>query len=491
MSKGIRKWIDGPRVFFERLVVALFITDHDRTTRWVSRIWYAGLYLFGAAVWGFFLNWGRIAFDIHDWTQEGPRYYFIRQALLAGKFPLTIGSDLASTPNFLAIPDTIISPQIVLLRFMEPGMFVLVNSLFLYTLGFIGLLLLRRKFNWSAVTFSFVFLLFSLNGHPIAQVAVGHSMWVSYFLLPYFVLLVYTLIEGKAGWKWVTLMALLVLGVNLNGGFHFVNWILLFLLLLGLTSRRYLAPVLKAIFFSVLVSLPRILPAALEFGGEGRSFISGFFSLTDMLSAFVTLKPPEQALNGMYSAFGWWEADTYTGTLGLLILIVFGIYQTLRDSTDESADHPRLMGAMLAMAVLSLGKVFQPIAMLPIPLADAERVSSRFIIVPVVFLMVLAGIALERFLHARSWGLGTRIASLLVLGVTAHDLLQHARMWRVENMYLLFPSTPVDIRAAVLAQADPRYVSALMIGLGAAVVTLVFLLVMIRRENGHDAKVVS
>ncbi|MEJ2570367.1 MAG: hypothetical protein P8Y98_07470, partial [Anaerolineales bacterium] len=63
MSKGIRKWIDGPRVFFERLVVALFITDHDRTTRWVSRIWYAGLYLFGAAVWGFFLNWGRIAFD--------------------------------------------------------------------------------------------------------------------------------------------------------------------------------------------------------------------------------------------------------------------------------------------------------------------------------------------------------------------------------------------------------------------------------------------
>ncbi len=491
MSKGIRKWIDGPRDFFERFIAALYITDHARTTRWTNRIWYAGLYMFGAAAWGFFLNWGKIAFDIHDWTQEGPRYYFLRQALLAGKLPLTIGSDLASTPNFLAIPDTIISPQIVLLRFLEPGMFVLFNSLFLYSLGFIGLLLLRRKFKWSAVTFSFVFLLFSLNGHPIAQIAVGHSMWISYFLLPYFVLLVYELIEGEAGWKWVTYMALLVLGVNLNGGFHFVNWTLLFLLLLGFTSRRYLAPVLKATAFSVLVSLPRILPAALEFGGDGRSFISGFFSLTDMLSAFVTLKPPEQALNGMYSAFGWWEADTYTGALGLLILVVFGVYMTLRDSTADSADHRRLMGAMLAMAVLSLGKVFQPITLLPIPLANTERVSSRFIIVPVVILMVLAGIALERFLRARSWGLGTRIASLLVLGVTAHDLLQHARLWRVANMDLLFTSTPVDIRAAVLTQADPQYVGALLIGLGIAAVTLVFLLIMIRRENAHEMKVVS
>ncbi len=485
MSEGIQIWINRLRDWIERVTTALFAVDQDRMSRWVNRIWYAGLYLFGAAAWGFFLNWGRIGFDIHDWTQEGPRYFFVRQALLAGKLPLTIGSDLASTPNFLAIPDTIISPQIVLLRFLEPGTFVLVNSLFLYSLGFIGLLLLRRKFNWSAVTFAFVFVLFSLNGHPIAQVAVGHSMWISYFLLPYFVLLVYALIEGAADWNWVTLVALLVLGINLNGGFHFVNWTMLFLLLLGLTSRRYLAPVLKAVLFSVLVSLPRILPAALEFGGEGRSFISGFFSLTDMLSAFVTLKPPQQALAGAYSAFGWWEADTYTGALGLLILLVFGVYMTLRDSGDESADHRHLMGAMLAMAVLSLGKIFQPLTMLPIPLADTERVSSRFIIVPAVILMVLAGIALERFLRSRSWGLGTRIASLLVLGVTAHDLLQHARLWRVENMDLLFPSTPVDIRAAVIAQADAQYVTALLIGLGVAAVSLVFLLVMIRRESAQ------
>lgn len=486
MAEGIRVQANQLGNFFERVVAALFEPGQERMTQWINRIWLAGLYTLGAMIWGFFLNWGRIAFDVHDWIQEGPRYYFTRQALLDGQLPLTIGSELASTPNFLAIPDTIISPQILLLRFVEPSTFVLINSLFLYTLGFIGLLLLRRKFEWSAISFSFVFVLFCLNGHPIAQVAVGHSMWISYFLLPYFVLLVYELIEGEVGWKWVTYMALLVLGINLNGGFHFVNWILLFLLLLGLTSRRYLASVLKAILFSVLLSLPRILPAALEFGGEGRSFISGFFSITDMFSAFVTLKPPEQALTGMYSAFGWWEVDTYTGAMGFLFLLIFGVYRTLKGAGDESADRRHLMGAMLVMAVFSLGKVFQPITMLPIPLADTERVSSRFIIVPVIFLMVLAGIALERFLRSRDWGFGSRIAGLFVLGVTTHDLIQHVRLWRVENMKLLFPSTPVDIRAAVITSADPQYVSALLIGLGIAGLTFVYLLVMNRREKEAD-----
>ncbi len=486
MVAGIQIQVNRLVDFIERIIAALFEADQERTTRWVNRLWFVGLYLFGAVVWGFFLNWGRIAFDFHDWNQEGPRYYFLRQALLEGELPLTIGSELASTENFLAIPDTIISPQIVLLRFVKPGTFVLINSLFLYTLGFIGLLLLRRKFKWSAISFSFVFVLFSLNGHPIAQVAVGHSMWISYFLLPYFVLLVYELIEGDVGWKWVTYMALLVLVINLNGGFHIVNWILLFLLLLGLTSRRYLAPALMAILFSVSVSLPRILSAALEFGGEGRSFISGFFSITDMISAFVTLKPPEQALTGMNSALGWWEVDTYTGALGFVFLVIFGVYWTLKNNEKESADHRHLMGAMLAMAVLSLGKVFQPITMLPIPLAATERVSSRFIIVPVVILIVLAGIALERFLRSRKWGLGTRMATLLILGLTAHDLMQHARLWRVENMDLLFPSTPVDIRAVVIPQSDPLYVGALLIGMGVSVLTLVFLMVMCRREQRQD-----
>lgn len=469
--------------FIKRVVAVLFSPDGSSFSRWTERVVFTGLYLSGAAVWSFFLNWGRIGFDLHDWTQEGPRFDFLRRSLLQGRFPLHIGSELASTERFLAIPDTVISPQILLLRFLEPGLFILLNSIFLYSLGYLGLMLLRRKFKWSAVTFMAVFLLFSLNGHPLVQVAVGHSMWISYFLLPFFILLVHTLLEGKADWKWVTYLAILSLGLYLQGGFHFVNWCLMFLLLVGIINYRHLGVVLKGVVFSILLSLPRILPAAIEFTGEGRNFISGYFSVTDMLSAFITLKPPEEALSGMYSAFGWWEADVYTGFLGFVLLLVFGVYMVLKEPESDPISRGRVLGPIFVMTALSLGKIFQIVTFLPIPLVNAERVSSRFIIVPVVMLIILAGTQLNRFLRLRSWGFGLQLAVLGFIGIMGHDLLQHARLWRVENMRLLFPSTPVDIRAEVLVRSDPAYISALLVGFGIAVVTLMFLLFMVRREG--------
>ncbi|NIS83220.1 MAG: hypothetical protein GTO14_24140 [Anaerolineales bacterium] len=469
--------------FIKRVVAALFSPDGSNLTKWTERAVFSGLYLFGAVVWSFFLSWGRIGFDLHDWTQEGPRFDFLRRSILEGRFPLHIGSELASTERFLAIPDTVISPQIILLRFVEPGLFILLNSLFLYTLGYLGLMLLRREFKWSAVTFTAVFLLFSLNGHPLVQVAVGHSMWISYFLLPFFVLLVHSLLEGKAGWKWVTFVAVLTLGLYMQGGFHFVNWCLMFLFLVGIINYRHLGMVLKGIGFSILLSLPRILPAAIEFAGEGRDFISGYFSVTDLISAFISLRAPEEALSGMYAAFGWWEADVYTGALGFLFLLVFGVYLILKEPESDPLSRGRLMGPIFVMMVLSLGKVFQIVTLLPIPLVNAERVSSRFIIVPVVMLIILAGSQLDRFLRNRSWGFGPQVVSLGLLGVMGHDLLQHARLWRVENMGLLFPSTPVDIRAEVLVRPDPPYITALLVGLGIALLTLLFLLFMVRRER--------
>jgi hypothetical protein len=325
-----------------------------------------------------------------------------------------------------------------------------------------------------------------MNGHPIAQIAVGHSMWNSYFLLPYFVLLIIRLLENEVGWGWVIQMALLQLIVFLQGGYHFFNWSLMFLLLLGIFSFRHLGSVLKALLFSILFSAPRILPAALEFVGTKRPFISGYFSVTDLVSAFITLKSPEHALEGMYSALGWWEVDVYTGLLGLLFLIIFGVYLSSKSSSSEAYSRI-LLAPILAMTILSLGKIFQPVTMLPIPLVGAERVSSRFMILPTVVLIVLAGTQFERLLRKKSWGFGPQVAWLAGFAVLGHDLLQHARLWRVENMGLLFPSTPVDIRAQVLVRSDPAYTNALLVGLGIALATFIFSVVMLRRERKLEA----
>ena len=74
----IQKIDDGVK----RVVAALFRTDQAGLARWTDRIWIAGLYLFGATVWGFFLNWGRLGFDIHDWAQ----HVFLRTCMVSDRY---------------------------------------------------------------------------------------------------------------------------------------------------------------------------------------------------------------------------------------------------------------------------------------------------------------------------------------------------------------------------------------------------------------------
>ena len=81
-----------------------------------------------------------------------------------------------------------ISPQVLLLRFLDPATYVLVNIWIFYAIGFLALLLLRRRYHLSLAAFLPMYLLFSFNGHITAHLVVGHLEWVGYFLLPLFCL---------------------------------------------------------------------------------------------------------------------------------------------------------------------------------------------------------------------------------------------------------------------------------------------------------------
>jgi hypothetical protein len=278
-------------------------------------------------------------------------------------------------------------------------------------------------------------------------------------------------------------VALLQLGLFLQGGFHFVIWCLMFLLLLGFFHTRFFLPSLRAILFSILLSAVRILPAGLSYATEENRFISGYFSLSDMLSGFITLKHPSEAQSGMYTSLGWWEVDIYTGLLGLGFLAIFGLYFTWKATTPDGLLHRKLLAPIFGMVVLSIGKIYQPINMLPIPLMDAERVSSRFLIIPVFMAIVVGGISLERWLRTNNLNYRSQLFALTLVGVMAHDLLQHARLWRVENMATLFPRTAVDIRTEIILRPDPPYINSLLIGLGISFLTVVFLSVQVYRER--------
>lgn len=471
--------------WFTSLIEAFFIPATGRIPRILNPIWQAILYLMGILHWGLFLNWGKIPFDLHDWTQAGAYFSFLRQSFLTNQLPLQIGSTLVPTANYLAQPETLISPQSYLLRFLDPGLFTLVNFLILYSVGYIGLLLLRRRYSLAPAAFSVLVLLFNFNGHITAHYAVGHIEWTGYFFLPFLLLLLLKVLDGeKADWKWVLFISLTLFAMALQGAFHFVLWCWIFLLAWGLFSpKKYLLPAVKAIFFSLLLCLFRFLPPAIEYVGGGKSFISGFPTVTDLFSAMIVLKYPAEAITGGIKSLGWWEVDTYIGMIGLGFVITFGVYQTWRKGSGTKT----LLAPIAVVTFLSIGQVYSVINHLPIPLVDSERISSRFFIVPLVVLITLGSIQLQELMNKLGMrGIVERIFSLGVLILLAHDLLQHSRAWRVSNMYDLFQSTPVDIQSQVIHSPDPLYFRALAIGASATVLTFFVLLFLSLRERQRN-----
>lgn len=349
-----------------RALDAFFLPAQGRLSIWFDRLWAIALYLIGVLQWGFFLNWGKVPFDVHDWTQAGAYFSFLRQAALSGQLPLFIGSTLVTTDRYLGRPDTLISPQAYLLRFLEPGPFTLVNMLILYSVGFLGLLLLKRRYRLSAFAFTVMFFLFNFNGNITAHTAVGHIVWTGYYFLPYFALLVLRAVEGeKTDWSWVLLVALILFLMTLQGAFHFMLWCLIFLLSLGIFEQRLFIPAIKVILFSVLLSLVRFLPPAVEFIGGGKVFISGFPTVLDLFSAMLVLKFPSEALSGPYKSLGWWELDTYIGLIGFAFVAFFGLFQTWRKKDARRS----LLAPIGVLTFLSIGQVYSVINHLPIPLS--------------------------------------------------------------------------------------------------------------------------
>ena len=474
--------------FFNQILEALFDPLLERRYRWLSWVWLAGLYLLGGLLWGKFLNWGSIPFDYHDWAEVwAPRITLVRDAVLKGVLPLHM-DDIAAmrgvTDRFMSLPDMMLTPQMILLRFLDVGPFILVNILLLYTLGMLGLLWLRRRFSLSLVVFSVLFLLFNLNGHILSHISVGHVSWSGYFLLSFFVVLVVQLLDGRQDWWWVTKTAVLLFIIFIQGAFHPFIWCLMFLGLIGISAWKYLLPVSKAILASLLLSMVRILPPVLVLGSFDTDFYGGYPSLFDLWRAMVALVPPEAALDGrsLLSLLGWWELDLYIGLVGAVFLVYFGIFHWLREIKGKPF-YPALLLPVVVMTMLSIGRVYRLVRLIPVPLFSAERVSSRMIILPLIFLLVLGSVYLQQWLNKTSRIAPLRLTWLALLLIMAHDLWQHLKLWQVTNAFPAFPETPRHLSLiSVTNHPDPQYISVLGIGAAVSVLTMLLLLYGARRD---------
>jgi hypothetical protein len=346
-----------------------------------------------------------------------------------------------------------------------------------------------RRFRLSLLPFAALFLLFSFNGYITAHLAIGHVMWNAYFLLPFFLLLVFELVSGEATIRTALMLALVLFGIVLQGGFHIYTWCLLFLLILlifNLPQRRIVTLTLLAIGASLLVSAFRFVPAAITFGGQDRLYLTGYATLTDLLGAltqirdydYVTQFAPRTA-DLLYGA-GWWEFDTFIGLLGLLFILIFGIGLRFRkDSALADLTFARLDAPLIGLFALSLSDFYRPIRALPIPLIQGERIPARFLILPLIFLLVLACARAERLLPRLAGSVRGKLLAILGVGQIGLALRRHLLVWQIDGIEAIFPdpgpvtATVQAVSLGALSPADRLYVTSVIVS---GVVSLVALL---------------
>jgi hypothetical protein len=306
-------------------------------------------------------------------------------------------------------------------------------------------------------------------------------MWTGYFLLPFVFLYLLDLL-GDVPATAPLKLALVFFLMLLQGSLHVFAWCVLLLLLAVAFHRRAWKAALVALAWTAALAACRLVPAAVVlFGKMEQVFISGYVSAGDLLAAFVRIRPlthPRQG--GLFGTLNWWEFDAYLGAVGLAWLLWFGI--VLRFKGTEARRFAALDGPLAVMALLSLDDLYAPINRLGVPLLSGERVSSRLLIVPIVFLLPAAAVRMQRILETSTRTKALRAVGVVAVIVIAAGLAAHSHAWSLPVLERTWPPPPHarDLGIAIIDSAaleptarDTAYLWSVSAGVAVSMVALV------------------
>jgi hypothetical protein len=355
---------------------------------------------------------------------------------------------------------------------------VVLNTLGFFTLGFMGLLWLRRRFSLSLSAFIILFALSNFNGSLIAHMAVGHINWWVNFLFPLFAALVFQALDNTPNWKWTTCVAFLLFFIYLNGGFHQFVWLIIFLIVLGVSARRLLKLMFQTVIASLCLSLFRILPPILLLGKFERALLGGYPTVLKVLESLAVFKVPGQdpiqLSADIIQTVGWWEFNLFIGMLGTAFILLAGILGWLNRS-QSSRGYPELSLPIAITFALSIGELIRVVRW--VPLFAGERVTSRLIYVPFIFLAVLAVIRYQHWLEDHKPTTAALAAQGILVLAGVFEVWQQWGAWKVDQTLKAFTITPVDLKLkTVMNHPDPVYIWLVSIGAALTLLTAVFLI---------------
>ena len=394
----------------------------------------------GAAHWAWIFGVPpKIPREAADWPKEIRYYAVLQQAVSEWRIPYFVSRPIQETRKFLSIPETVLSPQVLLLRWLDADAFLFLHVVLLHGLGCVACLRLRRDHGLTPPTFVLMALLLLFNGHITAHLAIGHSMWGGYFLLPFFFALVLEPPGPPAG-RWPIAVGLVLGGMLLQGSFHVFVWCVWFLLLL-LAFRPERLTVAAALAWSLALGLVRLVPAAaVLLGRRDATFQTGYPGPAEIVAGLVLIRDVTFPRVGAGSMGGlqWWEFDVYVGPVAAVWLIAWGA---------RGAARRQLAAPIVLMVLLSLTAGYRWVAAAGLPLLSTQRVSSRLLILPLGLLAVLAAIETDRWIRAGSHR--RRIAVWLAAAITAVGLAAHSQAWTLARVEALSAKPPHERDLAI------------------------------------------
>jgi hypothetical protein len=280
-------------------------------------------------------------------------------------------------------------------------------------------------------------------------------------------------------------MAVLLFAMWINGSFHQVVWLIIFLLLLApALGRQWLTPI-KGIGAALWLNLIRLVPAAIISSSLSQSydFYGGYLSLQSVVDSLVTVNPPAPDPFGPVWTQQWWEVSLYVGAAGAAFLLIFGLVRWLQ-RRDQNQRYFAMAVPMLVIGLFSLGSVYRFVRVLEIPLINGERVTSRMLVVPFLFLLVIGVIELQRWLEDHPIQPILALAGVVLLAVETNDLWKNYSLWRLEYALRIFENHPLhpELWYAV-TRPDPQYVQAIEWGLAGTLITAVLLILVVVLEK--------
>ena len=225
---------------------------------------------------------------------------------------------------------------------------------------------------------------------------------------------------------------------------------------------------------STLLSAHRLVPAIITSFSRKHEFLSGYPTFFSLVDAFTVLRNWQyQKIGGTYGSLGWWEYDMFIGSVAFIFLIVFVTAYGLQRHNDNKNHLQVLYIPIIIMILLSLGDIYSIITKVPLPLMNTERISSRFIIVPVMFCILIACVKLQQIISTDSFE--TQLLFLLPIFLIAIELFHHSQVWEIKLIEESFSkqSLPQEWTGIHLTRVEDQfYIKSLIISFCVSMLTL-------------------